>query len=84
MRFGNSEGYDSLMAGAIIMDPELAWDEFALALLEGRPKETQEHAEALHGWLSKGGVIPKDMAQFNSFRGGKSRENLIDWIGCYV
>mgnify|MGYP003625526142 FL=1 len=63
------------------MDPEIAWGEFTLALLEGRPMDAREYGEALHEWLSKGGFIPKAMSQFNE---GKSRQDLIDWIGCYV
>jgi hypothetical protein len=63
------------------MDPEIAWGEFTLALLEDRPADAVEHAEVLHEWLSKGGFIPKAMAQLNE---GKSRQDLIEWFGCYI
>lgn len=62
------------------MDPEIAWDEFSLALSEGRREDAGEFAHALGEWLSKGGFIPEGMARQNE---GKTRQDLIDWMGCY-
>jgi hypothetical protein len=59
------------------MDPDVAWDEFALAHAEGRWADCAEPAEALAEWLERGGYIPAGMAERNP---AHYRPSLVSWM----
>lgn len=41
------------------MDPNAAWNGMLGALMDGMIGEAKEYAEALLGWLDRGGFMPK-------------------------
>jgi hypothetical protein len=47
------------------MDPEITWQEFALARAEERWDDCAEHAGDLAEWIEKGGYVPETCRTLN-------------------
>lgn len=57
-----------------------AWEAFSMALAERRFEDARVAAHSLHVALQNGAPCPFGMRQHNP---GKSRDELIMWMGAY-
>ncbi len=60
------------------MDPQVAWDRLLSAYADGDWDQIEEHAEALLGWLDRGGFPPRVVSHTDL----QDFDRTLAYVGC--